>query len=220
MTSSCRRSHIDAFLSREVSRISGRVLDIGGKKSNPRGDFRPPADASWEYLNLDRSTKPDYCTDAENTELPDDSYDVFLLMEVLEHVRNPDKVLAEARRMLVPGGVGIITMPFLYGVHADPCDFQRWTADKFHDELKRAGFTDIQILPMGGPFSVVFDVFWTVAWRANRLFVRRLSSVLLMLLKPLALMADRWVPEMAPYLTGGWAVTVRKEAASASIKPE
>ncbi len=124
-------------------------------------------------------------------------------MEVLEHVRNPDKVLAEACRMLVPGGLGIITMPFLYGVHADPCDFQRWTADKLHDELKRAGFTDIQILPMGGPFSVVFDVFWTVAWRANRLFVRRLSSVLLMLLKPLALMADRWVPEMAPYLTGG-----------------
>lgn len=218
MTSSCRRTHIDAFLSREALKISGRVLDIGGKKINQRGGFRPPLDSCWEYLNLDSSTAPDYCVDAEHTELLDEIYDVFLLIETLEHVRNPDKVLAEAYRILKPNGTGLITMPFLYGAHADPYDFQRWTAEKMRLELQRAGFADIHVEPMGGPFSVVFDVFWTMAWRAERPFVRRLLSMSLLPLKPLALFADKLVLNMSLYLTTGWAVKMRKVIASDTIK--
>lgn len=211
MTASCRRFHVDAFLSGAASQISGRVLDIGGKKINPRGHFRPPSGVRWEYLNLDKSTEPDHWVDAESSNLPAAAYDVFFLIEVLEHVQNPNMVLAEAYRILVPGGHGYIAMPFLYGVHGDPGDFQRWTAEKLFQELQWVGFTDIRVMPMGGPFSVVFDVFWTIGWRTKGRLFRLLGSLLLTVLKPLALFSDKLAPEMAPYLTTGWAVTVRKE---------
>lgn len=211
MTSSCRRFHVDSFLANVAPQITGRVLDIGGKKKNPRGHFRPPAGVRWEYLNLDQSTEPDHWVDAESSNLPAAAYDVFFLIEVLEHVQNPNMVLAEAYRILVPGGRGYIAMPFLYGVHGDPGDFQRWTAEKLFQELQRVGFTDIRVMPMGGPFSVAFDIFWTIAWRAKGLWIRRLAFVLLSALKPLALLADKLVPEMAQYLTTGWAVMVHKD---------
>lgn len=214
MTSSCRREHIDAFLAQGTARMSGRVLDIGGKKSNPRGQFRPPAGTRWEYLNLDSTTTPDHLMDAECMSLPDGTFDTFLLIEVLEHVRQPDRVLSEAFRILSVGGTGFITMPFLYAIHADPHDFQRWTPEKFMIELRRAGFGDIQVKPMGGGFSVMFDVLWTMNWRAKGALSRRLGSLCLLVLKPLAMMMDRLMPGSSLYLTTGWAVIVSKDASA------
>jgi SAM-dependent methyltransferase len=49
---------------------------------------------------------------------PDESFDAVLLGEVLEHQLDPGKLLAEARRVLRPGGRLVITTP--YGVHPYP----------------------------------------------------------------------------------------------------
>jgi 2-polyprenyl-3-methyl-5-hydroxy-6-metoxy-1,4-benzoquinol methylase len=49
---------------------------------------------------------------------PDGSFDAVLLGEVLEHQLDPGKLLAEARRVLRPGGRLVITTP--YGVHPYP----------------------------------------------------------------------------------------------------
>ena len=42
-----------------------------------------------------------------------------------------------------------LTMPFLYQVHGDPNDFQRWTATKLELELKKLNFNEIEVVPMG-----------------------------------------------------------------------
>jgi 2-polyprenyl-3-methyl-5-hydroxy-6-metoxy-1,4-benzoquinol methylase len=49
---------------------------------------------------------------------PDGSFDAVLLGEVLEHQLDPGKLLAEARRVLRPGGRIVVTTP--YGVHPYP----------------------------------------------------------------------------------------------------
>ena len=66
--------------------MKGRVLDVGGKKIDRRGTFIPPFDQvnSWEYLNSDEKTKPDYCCSAENIPLEDASVDTVIMTEVLE----------------------------------------------------------------------------------------------------------------------------------------
>lgn len=53
-------------------------------------------------------------------------------------------------------------MPFLYPIHADPNDFQRWTEEKWKCELKKAGFISWTITPMGGFFTVLSDMLKSV----------------------------------------------------------
>lgn len=44
----------------------------------------------------------------EDVKFPDNSFDAITLYEVIEHVDNPAKILAECRRVLRPGGVLVI----------------------------------------------------------------------------------------------------------------
>ena len=53
-----RRMYLDEWLERSKPLMHGKVLDIGGKKDNKRGNFRPPIEkvSSWEYVNIDKIT--------------------------------------------------------------------------------------------------------------------------------------------------------------------
>jgi SAM-dependent methyltransferase len=153
-----RRYHMDEALQR--AKFYGKVLDVGGKKDNKRGIFRPPLDKveSWEYLNIDKSTNPDYNCSADNIPVDDETFDIVMLAEVIEHIENPVEVLNECVRVLKKDGNLIITMPFLNAIHADPYDFQRWTDFKFNLELEKLNLTNITIQPMGGVFAVIYDL--------------------------------------------------------------
>lgn len=154
-----RRHYLDQML--EAESFAGEVLDVGGKKENPRGQFRPPKDkvSSWKYLSIDAETRPDFLSSADAIPAGNDQFDHVLLCEVAEHLEAPEKTLAECRRVLKAEGKMIMTMPFLYGVHADPQDFQRWTPAKIRFELSKAGFSDVEIRPMGGFFAVAADLY-------------------------------------------------------------
>ena len=43
--------------------------------------------------------------------LPPASLDVVMIVSVLEHVREPQRLLAEAHRLLAPGGVALVNVP-------------------------------------------------------------------------------------------------------------
>jgi len=49
--------------------------------------------------------------DATNINLPNDSYDLILCSEVLEHIPHPEECIAEIQRLLKPDGVAVITTP-------------------------------------------------------------------------------------------------------------
>src|SRR4051794_11399533 len=124
----CRRTLLDDALASNVHLFRGRVLDVGGKKVRKRGVFRPdtaPA-TSWEYLNIDPDTEPDFLAPADAIPVADDQFDSVVFTEVLQHLENPESVLAEIERVLKPGGRVVATIPYLYPVHHDPDDFQRW----------------------------------------------------------------------------------------------
>ncbi len=58
-------------------------------------------------------------SDIENLEYSDDSFDMVLLLDVLEHTKNDSRVLQEARRILKPNGKIIVFVPcfmFLWGI--------------------------------------------------------------------------------------------------------
>lgn len=51
------------------------------------------------------------CADGYHLPFADASFDVVLLIAVLEHTREPWRILAEARRVLKPGGRAIMVVP-------------------------------------------------------------------------------------------------------------
>lgn len=67
------------------------------------------------------------CGDAHILPFKDNSFDSVILQAVLEHVIEPKIVINESLRILKPGGVIYIEVPFLQGFHADPHDYQRFT---------------------------------------------------------------------------------------------
>lgn len=151
-----RRYYLDKVLS--DIKFYGKVLDVGGKKENKRGTFRPPLDKieSWEYLNIDESTNPDYLCSADNIPVDDNTFDIVMLAEVIEHLENPIAVLNECYRVLKKDGKIVVTIPFLNALHADPYDFQRWTDVKIENVFNKSGFKLIK--PMGGKVAVIYDL--------------------------------------------------------------
>lgn len=75
--------------------------------------------------------------------------DIVTLSNTIEHIPNTEHLLAEANRILVPGGTIIGTVPFLITVHQAPYDFNRYTDFALACFLENAGFTDIEVVPLG-----------------------------------------------------------------------
>lgn len=71
----------------------------------------------------------------------DETYDLILSTQVLEHVNEPDLYLAECFRLLKPGGRLLLSTHGTFPDHGCPYDFRRWTADGLKYDLKKAGFT-------------------------------------------------------------------------------
>jgi SAM-dependent methyltransferase len=209
-----RRYYLDAILSKVI--FKGAVLDIGGKKDNKRGSFRPLLSNvdSWEYLNNDSSTNPDYYCSAEAIPIDDEVFDFVLMAEILEHVENPSKVLQEAYRVTKFSGKIIATMPFLYPIHADPYDYQRWTPERIKLEFEKVEFTIEKITPMGSLFAVIYDLLYIslgmVSKNRNALKNRIARKFFMPIVAKLFLRLDRYYIYKAKKITTGYFVEAVK----------
>jgi len=55
------------------------------------------------------------CQDLEDLTFPDESFDLFVTQDVLEHVLRPERAMAEIARVLRPGGAHVFTVPISHG---------------------------------------------------------------------------------------------------------
>ncbi len=72
-----------------------------------------------------------------------------------EHLRDPEVSLAEIHRVLKPGGLIYISLPFIESFHSSPDDFYRWTHMGIAALMKKAGFEEIEIGMRAGPSSAL-----------------------------------------------------------------
>ncbi len=136
----------------------GVLVDIGCGCKPWESIFEPHV---TEHLGVDVADSAygkasvDIIGTADATGLPEAQVDTILCTEVLEHVADPEAALWEMHRILSPGGVVILTVPFFWHVHEAPRDFYRFTVFGLRYIFEQAGFELIEIRPLTG-FIITF----------------------------------------------------------------
>ncbi len=152
-----RRKHIDSLLSTHEHLFSGVVLDIGGRD---RGKFKKPKEQvkKWIFADINPAHNPDIVLDVSCMDtIENSSVDTILACELFEHVQQIDEGIIECFRVLKQHGRMIISVPFLYAIHADPSDYQRWTKYKWIQELEKNGFHVEECIITGRFFTLMAE---------------------------------------------------------------
>lgn len=110
---------------------------------------------SSNHINLDIASYPgvNLIGDAHKLPLKSAKIDGIIIIAVLEHVVSPDVVVEEMYRVLKPGGMIYVEVPFLQGYHPDPLDYQRYTKDGLIKVLSKFKIIDSEM--GGGPSSTL-----------------------------------------------------------------
>jgi SAM-dependent methyltransferase len=155
------RGRLTRRLIADVGKFSGVILDVGGGRAAPH-------DIAWAQavrrirIDLSINHRPDIVADAARLPVRRESCDGVLMVEVLEHVRNPQTVIDEIYAVLRPGGRILGSVPFLFHAHGDPYDFFRYTPQGLEQLL--AGFEGHEITPIGNRFGAA----WTLVAGRSR----------------------------------------------------
>jgi SAM-dependent methyltransferase len=110
--------------------LSGHVLDVGcGHR--PYEAWAPKGgNGVTRYTGLDVTPGEgvDVVVGANDVwPIADHSVDCLIFTQVLEHVADRHHVLGQMSRVLKPGGVILLTVPFIFVAHGLPHDYARFT---------------------------------------------------------------------------------------------
>ncbi len=133
--------------------IHGRTLDLGAGTAKYKNIILEHA---TEYIAYDLipGKNIDVVGDITKTEFAHNSFDTIISTQVFEHIPSPWEAVKEIYRLLKPGGIAIVSAPFMNPYHADPYDFYRYTTEGFK-ALFKDGFTVLEC----APYSKLFMVF-------------------------------------------------------------
>ena len=155
----------------------GKLVDIGCGRMPYRKELEPLVTS---YTGVDHpkvsklynsKIKPDVLADAKKLPFPDNSFDTALMFQVLEHVDSPDRVIKEVARVLKPGGVLILSVPFFYPLHDMPHDWGRYTETALKSFISEASLNLVKIKTQGSFFE-----FWLQMM--NTFMVKRINDII------------------------------------------
>lgn len=181
------------FLEPRLSDMRGNLLDVGCGEMPYRSCLHPEA----VYTGIDvpqasafamRGSESVVAFDGVSIPFPDASFSTVLCTEVLEHAREPRKLIAEIERVLRPGGIFLATVPFSARVHYSPYDFHRFTKFALIEML--SSFDEVLIEERGNDVAVIANKLVVLAMRLSRPSRWSLISwPLLLILFPVALIS-------------------------------
>ena len=194
LMNSFRREFINFQIDKNIEKLKGIVADFGGStdlKSRTKIKFTENIDEIIT-INKDPNSQAKVISDLKNLPFKDEYFDSFLLLEVLEHVENPNEVIKEIFRVLKKGAIGFVSMPFLYQIHMAPKDYRRWTKEKIINVFKENNFTVDLIAENGGLPSVIFDLIRShILSLDNNKYLNKFKFLCLKLIKPLFQMVEK-----------------------------
>jgi len=151
-----RRDILNFFLKKFLNKKGIQILEIG---CGTGGNLEILSNLS-EVTGLDVSKYAlDFCRKrgvnnlalgrAEKTNFPSESFDLILMLDVLEHIKDDKKAIGETRRILKEGGYFLVTVPayqFIWSEHDEILGhYRRYSISDFSKKLEEAGFDIIKI---------------------------------------------------------------------------
>ena len=150
---------IDAFLRAEIGRMpvraDMRLLDLGCGARPYALLYRERFGECVAGDFVRRTADLDLRLDAQALPFGDNLFDCVLFSEVVEHVPDAPKALAEIARVLRPGGTLLITWPFMYMMHELPNDYARYTEFGMARMLASNGLKVEALARRGGALALV-----------------------------------------------------------------
>lgn len=119
----------------ETLTVQQPIVEIGALQVEGQpysGDLRPLF-ADTDYTGCDVQFGPgvDRTEDVHHLSFASDTVGTVLMLETLEHVKNPLWAMAEVFRVLQPGGLVVISSVMDYPVHEHPADYWRFAPQGF-----------------------------------------------------------------------------------------
>jgi SAM-dependent methyltransferase len=147
-----RQSHYDWLRNAlEIGPGGQRVIDIGCGQSQFHDLLERHYPCGIDFYAYPRAN---IISDLNGTlPLANNSCDVAVLSNVLEHIFEPRALLAETHRVLANGGHMLIAVPFLIKIHQPPYDFYRYTHFALERLCRETGFSEIRVEPLGNLFD-------------------------------------------------------------------
>ncbi|HEY3909022.1 MAG TPA: class I SAM-dependent methyltransferase [Stellaceae bacterium] len=133
------------------------IYDIGSKNARAGYFGGPPPGATVTCIDVSPGPGVDIVADAQDMpQVPSQSADCVMIVSVLQHVPSPQRVVEEAFRILRPGGIIYVNVPFIFAYHRDPEDYNRFSVPGLEALCGR--FEKIASGSVRGPASTFCDL--------------------------------------------------------------
>ncbi len=139
--------------------INSHLVDFGcGIK--PYYNLFLPYISNYIGVDIDGNSNADIILAKDNTiPLNDNSVEILLSNQVLEHVESPNLYLQECFRILKLDGLFIISTHGYWMYHPDPIDYWRWTSSGLKKIITSHGFTIDECIGLMGLSATAMHLF-------------------------------------------------------------
>lgn len=131
------------------------ILDIGCG-SKPYSPFFKGKTKRYVGVDLISNKYVNCIASAENLPFSSESFDVVISTQMLEHVKDPTKVLKEIYRVLKKEGTVFLSTHGIWEKHGSPNDYWRWTDDGL--KILFNDFRSIEVMGNGGSILCLFQL--------------------------------------------------------------
>lgn len=168
MSRSISRITLDEILNSYFETLPrGRVLEIGTSKHSL---YRKKVRANtYQTLDIRKEIEPDICGSIYEIPMKNESVDIIIATEVLEHCYAPQKAIDEIYRILKKSGVCILSTRFIYKIHGSPHDYYRFTDQALSYLFQN--FREKQINVHGNFLVAIWDSLYQKDWPWRILFL-------------------------------------------------
>lgn len=171
-----------------------------------KGDGNALHNEDWEYGQID------YIGNIWEIDEKDNTFDVILCTEVIEHIAYPNETIQEFSRLLKSEGILIITAPFASLPHMTPYYYYSGFYKQWYlDMAKENNMEVIEILENGNAYDFVAQELNRVAnYQDNKLSKLLLKIYFRLFIIPLLNFLSKKDKKSKEYLTFGYQVVIKK----------
>ena len=196
----------------EAINYTGCVVDLGCGTAPYKNLILAKADkyigVDWYNSLHDQKNVDIFASLIEPLPIENESTDVVVAFQVMEHLPEPLPFLKEAYRILRVDGCMCVTVPLMWHVHEAPHDYYRYTRYGLEYLFRKAGFGKVEVQENTGFWFMMALKFnyHTARWRLGAF--KLLLVPIWWLNQELALLLDKW--DGHPEETGSYTVCARK----------